>query len=62
MTPAPRFFQNKKGLNNGRLNKRQPMEIIKRIKLEFEKSGMESYFIGKKAEDLLARVYFPSVN
>lgn len=38
------------------------MEIIKTIKEELAKSGMESCFIGKKVEDLLARVYFPSVN
>lgn len=62
MTAAARFFQNKKGLKRQSNYKKQPMEIVNRIKKELEKSGMGSCFIGKQAEDLLARVYFPSVN
>ena len=39
----------------------QPADIVQTIKLELEKTGSETYFIGKKVEDLLARVYFPSI-
>lgn len=62
MTAAAYFFRNKKGFKPLRSAKRQPMEILKTIKQELEKSGMESYFIGKNVEETLARVYFPSIN
>lgn len=38
----------------------QPMEVIQKIKSELEKSGSEAYFIGKRVEDVLAQVYFPT--
>ena len=62
MTAASSFFHESKHPQVGLTDKRQPMDIVKAIQKELEKSGMESYLIGKKVEDLLARVYFPSVN
>lgn len=59
---AASFFRKRKLLRTSIKDKKQPMEIVNRIKKELEKSGMEPYFIGKKVEDLLARVYFPSIN
>jgi hypothetical protein len=62
MTAAASFFPKKKEPASPRKDRKPPMEIVNRIKRELEKSGMEPYFIGKGVEDLLARVYFPSVN
>lgn len=62
MTAAAQFFHKKKVFKASKKDKRQPMEIVNRIKSELEKSGMEPYFIVKGVETLLARVYFPSVN
>jgi hypothetical protein len=62
MTAAARFLSKKREFRSPRKDRKQPMEIVNRIKKELEKSGMEPYFIGKGVEDLLARVYFPSVN
>jgi hypothetical protein len=59
---ASRFLQRKKTVKSTSREIGSPMEIVKMIKEELEKSGMDAYFIGKKAEDFLARVYFPSVN
>ncbi len=62
MTAAARFLSKNREFKTSRNNRKPPMEIVNRIKRELEKSGMEPYFIGKGVEDLLARVYFPSVN
>ena len=62
MMAAAYFFRNKKGFKPPTSAKKQPMEIVKAIKQELEKTGMEPYFIGKKVEEILARVYFPSIN
>jgi hypothetical protein len=62
MKVASRFLRKKKHCKTTSNLKRKPMEILQMIKDELEKSGMEPYFIGKNAEELLARVYFPSVN
>lgn len=59
---ASRFLRRKKSARSSVKEIGNPMEIVKMIKEELEKSGMDAYFIGKKAEDFLARVYFPSVN
>lgn len=62
MTAAASFFRKKKVFKAQTIHKERPMEIVNRIKKELEKSGMSTSFIGTKAEDLLARVYFPTVN
>lgn len=62
MTAAASFFRKKKVFKAQSVRKERPMEIVNRIKKELEKSGMNTSFIGTKAEDLLARVYFPTVN
>lgn len=62
MIAAARFFPKKRESKTGRFTKRQPMEIVQTIKSELAKAGVESNFAVKRVEDLLARVYFPSVN
>lgn len=54
-----RFLSKNDDRSTHKLGLGQPAEVIQKIKFELEKSGSESYFIGKRAEDLLARVYFP---